>query len=101
MNDTLLDSNLSSGIFKFSDKVKVHQLTGFLKDNWVTNPRFTRLYIRGCDGDRKFGIGFEFTHEGQEDYLAVLDGAIGRLKRIFGDNFVGWDVSASTYIVLS
>src|ERR1700722_10710873 len=88
---------LASGIFKFSDNVRSATLVLFADKTWKPDSNFLELSVRGCDGNRRSGIAFRYLHSGdKEDFDRFIDQCVGRLTRIFGKDFVGWDISSWT-----
>lgn len=88
---------LASGVFKFSDKINPQTVAAFVYSTWGKNPDFEEITLRGCDGDRKFGVAFKYRFSGdKKDFENFLDLCIGKFTRVFKDAFVGYDVSSWT-----
>ncbi len=95
-----LDTTRASGIFKFSNNIDPRTLVDFAKKTWSDKPNIGHLEVRGCDGDRKYGIGFVYLHSGdREEFNDFLDLNFGKLRRVFGPDFVGYDVSSASYVI--
>jgi hypothetical protein len=96
----MLDTTLTSGVFKFSQRITPEMLIGFVRTTWASDPAFLALAVRGCDGERKQGISFTYRHDGTEaSFDEFLDRCIGRLRRVFHSDFIGWDISSSTHVI--
>lgn len=95
------DRTLASGLFKFSNAVSPAEIMHFLdSEGWTADPKFEELFIRECDGHRKFAISFKVRHSGeQKDYRSFMDLCFGKLTRVFHRNFVGYDVTNATCVV--
>jgi len=94
--------NYITGLWKFSSKVPVEQLEEVAKKWAAEDPKYLQLYVRKCSKDQ-YGIGFmyDYTHqessEGQNK--EYMDPLMDSLKRQFGNDLVGWDVSSPTWII--
>ena len=93
------------GIWKFSDKIAPETLAE-IAEKWVhEDPRYERLYVRKVSKDQH-GIGFEYrayedsdSEKCKQTYDDYLQGMTDKLKREFGNDLVGWDLSSSAIVV--
>lgn len=93
------------GIWKFADKISPETLAE-TAENWAAeDPRYEHLYIRKVSKDQH-GIGFEYrAYDGNDSenqkqaYSEYFDRMTDKLKREFGNDLVGWDISSSSIIV--
>lgn len=93
--------NLIMGLWKFSDKVTIDELEQIAQE-WAKEDEYTQLYIRKTSKDQN-GIGFTYdlkdkpkTKESMDEYM---DKTSDMLKRKFGNDLVGWDVSNMVYTI--
>jgi len=91
----------ATGLWKFSDKVSTKELNDFAQQ-WVADENYLQLYIRKVSKDQ-MGIGFTYRLPESEDDKAIYDeffnDTTDKLKRAFGNDLVGWDVSSTTWII--
>lgn len=90
------------GLWKFSDKISVEELIEVAK-KWATEePRYLQLYIRKCSKDQ-YGIGFTYKLDGDSEkdrmHKEYMDPVSDLLKRQFGNDLVGWDISNPAWII--
>lgn len=99
-----------SGMWKFKDSVQLERLAAVAR-SWSKGKdgaNYSDIHIRKCSKDQ-YGIGFKYsvahlmtTNEGWEwehEYKRFFHKMTDQLKRMFGNDFVGWDVSSSTWII--
>lgn len=96
-----------SGMWKFKDSIPVERLVAVAR-GWAmgeNGDKYTDIHIRGCSKDQN-GIGFKFTlpadtsdEEWKRQYKKFFHAMTDQLKRMFGNDFVGWDVSSSTWVI--
>jgi hypothetical protein len=87
-----------TGIWKFGPDVSPMSV-GMFATEWLTeeDPNLLQLYCRKCSRDQ-YGIGFMYRFEG-DSYKPFFHRMTDKLKRRFGNGFVGWDVSVPTWIL--
>ena len=101
---------VASGIWKFGEKVTPEQLVELAKkwakaDTNNTNKRYIDLHVRKCSKNQH-GIGFKYIlcfdkdDSNQEDYKEFFNQMTDKLKKGFGNDFAGWDVSSFTHIII-
>ncbi|MDQ5957039.1 MAG: hypothetical protein QG614_10 [Patescibacteria group bacterium] len=90
-----------TGLWKFHEKVPEKQLIEVATE-WAKEDRYTHLYIRKVSKDQ-YGIGFMYdmkdTSDSKKTYNSFFEEVSDRLKRQFGNDLVGWDISSSTIII--
>ncbi len=93
--------NYIMGLWKFSDRVPVTQLIEIIK-KWAEDSKYIHLYIRQCSKDQH-GIGFTYDLGVQESKAGqnkeYMEPVSDSLKRQFGNDLVGWDISSPVWIV--
>lgn len=95
------EKNYIMGLWKFSDKVPMEQLIAIAEEA-IKNPKYLQVYIRKCSKDQ-YAIGFtyDYSHqsptEGQNK--EYMDPVMDKLKREFGNDFVGWDIASPVWII--
>lgn len=91
-------NSLILGLWKFNEKVSEKQLVE-VADVWAKDPKYSQLYVRKVSKDQ-LGIGFAYegdgTKEAQDTYF---DKTSDQLKRQFGNDLVGWDISSSSTLI--
>lgn len=91
-------NSLVIGLWKFEDKVGFNTLAE-LADEWAKDEKYIHLYLRGAS-KTQIAIGFTYdaggTKEGQDKYF---DETSDHLKRKFGNDLVGWDMSSSNRLI--
>ncbi|KND48882.1 MAG: hypothetical protein AB200_00445 [Parcubacteria bacterium C7867-005] len=93
------------GIWKFSHKVSPETLAE-VAEKWATeDSRYEHLYVRQVSKDQH-GIGFEYrAYEGidsenhKQSYDEYFEKTTDKLKREFGNDLAGWDISSSSYVI--
>lgn len=97
-----MEKNYITGLWKFSDKVSVEQLQEVAKKWAAEDPKYLQLYIRKCSKNQ-YGIGFMYDYSNQEQTegqnAEYMDPVMDSLKRQFGNDLVGWDIAAPTWII--
>ena len=94
-------------MWKFADSIPddilVEIATGWIMDE--NGDKYTDLHVRGCSKDQR-GIGFKYAlpadisdEELKREYKKFFHKMTDQLKRMFGNDFVGWDVSSSIRII--
>lgn len=90
--------NIISGQWKFKDIIKVSELLEVAKE-WESDPNYIHLYVRRCSKDQ-YGLGFAYRYNGdKEEYKKFFDETSDKLKRRFGNDLAGWDISSHTKAV--
>lgn len=91
----------ATGLWKFSDKVPTKDLNEFTQQ-WAEDENYLQLYIRKVSKDQ-MGIGFTYrlpeSGDDKKNYDAFFLSATDKLKRTFGNDLVGWDVSSTTWVI--
>ncbi len=86
---------LIMGLWKFRSKVTYAGLEE-LASQWATNPDYLQLYTRGGAKDQ-IVLGFIYRAEPGADEIAAyeeyFETTSDTLKRQFGNDLIGWDVS--------
>lgn len=98
-------SNKIIGIWKFSYKITPETLKE-VAEKWAKeDSRYEHLYVRQVSKDQ-FGIGFEYRAYDEEDsdaqkkfYDDYFEKTTDKLKREFGNDLAGWDLSSRAYII--
>lgn len=93
------------GIWKFSGKISPETLAE-TAEKWATDDsRYEHLYVRKVSKDQH-GIGFEYrAYEGsdskdhEQTYNEYFEKTSDKLKREFGNDLAGWDLSSSSIVV--
>lgn len=95
------NSNIISGLWKFSHKISEEKLIE-LAQEWSLNKKYIQLYIRKVSKDQN-GIGFMYditdSDNHKQEYDEYFDKTSDTLKRNFGNDLAGWDLSSSTIII--
>lgn len=95
-------NNYVMGMWKFGDRISTEQLEEVAQKWAAEDPNYLQLYIRKCSKDQN-AIGFtyklkeEVPGPGQHDeyHHQTTD----FLKRKFGNDLVGWDLSSPVWII--
>lgn len=101
MTNTVKHEDVVSGMWKFHENITPEELIGLAEEwkNGSDGDRYLDLHIRKCSKDQ-FGIGFMYCFEpnprGHHPFFYKIT---DKLKRRFGNDFVGWDVSSPTWII--
>jgi len=96
-----------TGMWKFSGAVPVDQLA-IIANHWLNGRdghQYVDIHIRQCSKDQH-GIGFKYVlpptlsgEKREREYKKFFHGMRDKLRRQFGKNFVGWDVSSNTLVI--
>ncbi len=90
-----------TGLWKFHERVSEEQLISVAK-SLIQDPSYMQVYIRKASKDQN-GIGFMYdcshSENYKKDYDIFFDENSDKLKREFGNDLVGWDISSSTIII--
>lgn len=112
--DWKCDETVVSGLWKFNSGVSLEELKA-LAEEWKRHKcnNWLELYIRGVGKDGALGIGFRYMLEGvydpdtaqmrrtpQQAKAEFFNKMTDQLKRQFGNNFVGWDISIPTWVLV-
>lgn len=90
--------SLIMGIWKFHERVGEKDLLE-IANEWAKDEKYTQLYIRRVSKDQ-LGIGFGYQSDGtKEAHSAYFNLASDFLKRKFGNDLVGWDISSTSTLV--
>jgi hypothetical protein len=97
-----MQKNYAMGLWKFSDTISEEQLKQ-VAEKWAQeDPRYLQLYVRKCSKDQ-YGIGFTYELENeipvQGQHKEYFDRTSDALKRSFGNELVGWDISSPVEII--
>ena len=97
-----MEKNYITGLWKFSDRVSVEQLQEVAKKWGNEDPKYLNLYVRKCSKDQ-YAIGFSYDYSHQESTekqnSEYMNPVMDSLKRQFGNDLVGWDISSPTWII--
>ena len=97
-----MQKNYITGMWKFSDRVPQDTLEEVAKKWAAEDPKYLQLYIRKCSKDQ-YGIGFTYDNSDKEpeggQNKEYMDPVMDALKRQFGNDLVGWDISSPTWII--
>jgi len=89
------------GLWKFRSKVTLIELEQLAKQ-WASDPKYLQLYTRGGAKDQ-IVLGFIYQAESGTDdttaYEEYFESTSDSLKRQFGNDLVGWDVSIITKVI--
>lgn len=90
------------GLWKFSQKIPTKDL-GEIAQKWAAEDQnYLQLYIRQVSKDQ-MGIGFTYQLPVGEDtklgHDRYFDATTDFLKRTFGNDLVGWDISSTAWVV--
>ena len=95
------EKNYIMGLWKFSDRATVEQLIEVAKKA-TENPKYLQVYIRQCSKDQ-YGIGFTYDNSDKASSPGqnkeYMDPVMDALKRQFGNDLVGWDISSPAWII--
>ncbi len=91
-------TNLAIGLWKFKDTVPLSRLLEVAQD-WSKEPAYTHLYLRKCSKDQHaIGFEYELSEKSEKAHRDYFDQTSDLLKRSFGNDFVGWDVSSGNNV---
>lgn len=90
--------SLIMGLWKFHERVGNKDLLE-VANEWSKDSNYVQLYIRQVGKDQ-LGIGFTYISDGTKEgserfFLEVSD----QLKRKFGNDYVGWDISTTDQLI--
>lgn len=96
------EQNWIMGLWKFSDKISTKDL-GEVAQKWAAeDSNYLQLYIRKVSKDQ-MGIGFTYTlpnlKDSQEEYEDYKNKYSDSLKRMFGNDLVGWDFGSKVWVI--
>jgi len=104
MSDTYAAQPIVSGIWKFAPSVTPERLVAVAR-GWSigeNGDRYIDLHVRKCS-KLSYGIGFKYVLDSEEPpkraHAKFFHKMTGQLKRMFGDEFVVWDVSSPTWVI--
>lgn len=102
MVKTIERSDVASGMWKFKDTTSIVELYE-LAEEWKAGPdgdKYLDLHVRRCSKNQ-WGIGFQYARKDdtEKSQNAFFHKMTDQLKRRFGNDFVGWDVSSFTFII--
>ena len=87
------------GIWKFHERVGNKDLLE-VADEWAKDEKYLQIYVRRVSKDQ-YGIGFVYDSDGSKEAQDVyFDQASDWLKRKFGNDLVGWDLSSGDGVML-
>lgn len=91
--------DLETGMWKFRDKVKPEELIEIAK-KWSEeeSKRYLDLHVRRCSKNQ-YGIGFQYIRKEDETPKQFFERISDFLRRNFGNDFVGWDISHETWVI--
>lgn len=91
----MTEKSLILGLWKFHERVDNKDLLE-VANEWAKDDKYTQLYIRRVSKDQ-LGIGFAYMSDGsREAYNKYFDQTTDWLKRKFGNDLVGWDISTAS-----
>lgn len=103
MTNTVTPQGIVSGMWKFHERITKEELIQ-LAEEWRDGRdghRYLHLCVRKCSKDQR-GIWFVYLFgdivDSHEPFFHKMT---DQLKRRFGNDFVGWDVSSPTWVVKS
>jgi len=89
-------------MWKFDSKISVEDLGEIAKQWSKEDENYIQLYIREVSKDQ-MGIGFTYRlaedRDAKEAYRAYFNKTTDFLKRKFGNDLVGWDISSSVWVI--
>lgn len=93
-----------SGMWKFSHNIPVYRLVAVAR-GWSlgeNGDRYTDIHIRKCSANQ-YGIGFKYALDPEKSTERQHGKFFHRMKdqleRMFGSDFIGWDVSSPTWVI--
>ena len=93
-----VSKSLVMGLWKFHERVGEHDLIE-VANEWSKDEKYINLYIRKVSKDQ-LGIGFAYAGEGtKESQDEYFDRTSDQLKRKFGNDMVGWDISSTSTLI--
>ena len=95
----MTEKSLFIGIWKFHERVGNKDLLE-VANEWADDEKYEQLYIRRVSKDQ-LGIGFSYASDGsKEAYDEYFNSTTDWLKRKFGNDLVGWDISSASGVHL-
>ena len=92
------NKSLIMGLWKFRERVGEKDLLE-IANEWAKDDKYIQLYIRDVSKDQA-GIGFVYDGDGTEDaHNRYFDTTSDQLKRKFGNDLVGWDISSTSTLI--
>lgn len=106
--DAYVAQPIVSGMWKFADTVPVERLVAIAR-GWsmgLYGDRYTDIHIRQCSKNQH-GIGFKYKLDAdiseadwKRQHQKFFHRMKDQLEQMFGKEFVGWDVTSSTHIIV-
>ena len=95
---TSVNTSMVSGGWRFEGKVGFEVLLD-LAEEWkeAVRDRYVDLHVRKCNKGQ-IVIGFKYLFEGN-DHKRFFHKVTDQLKRKFGNDFIGYDVSSPTWLI--
>ena len=92
------NKSLIMGLWKFHERVGEKELIE-VANEWAEDNKYLQLYNRKVSKDQN-GIGFAYLSDGsREAHSTYFDKVSDSLKRKFGNDLVGWDISSSSTLI--
>jgi len=92
-----------AGIWKFVKGISQEELVALAKEaaNGPDGERYLLLLVRGTSGDGQYGVEFIYRldQESGETHRKYMHRISDALKRRFGNDLLGWDISSDTTFV--
>lgn len=104
MTDAIIASkhdNVVTGMWKFARGTDAETLVSFALEcqrEPVALGGYLHLYVRGASKDQ-LAIGFQYDLHGRFTQKQFFHRMTDKIKRRFGNDFVGWDLSSPTWII--
>ncbi|MCK5285857.1 MAG: hypothetical protein KAJ58_01370 [Candidatus Pacebacteria bacterium] len=94
-----LYDDIESGLLRFREKVFPQKLVEVALE-WTTEAKGTwvDLHVRKCSKGQ-FGIGFKYIKPKEESSEEFVERITDSLKRQFGNDFIGHDISHETWMI--
>jgi len=101
MTQVVENPQVVTGMWKFNKSVPQEILVALAMEWRAAQPGYTHLYVRGSAKDQR-AIGFQYTlpRPGKKAYDKFFYAHKDQLRRRFGPDLVGWDISNPTIIIL-
>lgn len=95
------EQNLIMGLWKFSEKISKDELVE-LAQKWAEEDKnYLQLYVRKASKDQN-GIGFTYkvvSSDIREAHDEYFEKTSDYLKKKFGNDLAGWDISSPVIII--
>lgn len=92
------DKKVIIGLWKFRNTVGRKDLLEVAR-KWAEDDKYLQVYIRQTSKDQD-GIGFVYAYDGaKSSYEEYFEKASDALKREFGNDLVGWDISSDAELI--